>query len=294
MTIEVSELRSINNQRLRVIMKNRQKWRRLLVGDFTIKRLIRSLLFVYVTIALYVYFFSDRMIFIPQPSSYQVTADLLYLNTPDNESIVARYLFNPDATYTLLYVHGNAEDLGDIAPVLNLFNDAGFSVFAYDYRGYGLSEGNPSEANAYEDIETAYRYLTQELNISPDRIIAFGRSVGGGSAVDLASRFSVGGLILESTFTQAFQVVIPFPVFPFDKFRNQAKLKQIQVPVLIIHGTQDEVIPFTHGQRLWETANSPKYRFWVENANHNDVPWVDSQAYVKQLQEFARSLSSKI
>lgn len=272
-------------------MKNRQKWRRLLVGDFTIKRLIRSLLFIYVTIALYVYFFSDRMIFILQPSSYQHTADLLYLNTPDNESIVARYLFNPDATYTLLYAHGNAEDLGDIEPVLNLLYDAGFSVLAYDYRGYGLSEGSPSEANAYEDIETAYRYLTTDLNISPDRIIAFGRSVGGGSAVNLASRFPVAGLILESTFTQAFRVVIPFPVFPFDKFRNQAKLKQIQVPVLIIHGTQDEVIPFAHGQALWETANPPQYHFWVENANHNDVPWIDSETYVKQLEEFARSLS---
>lgn len=275
-------------------MKNWQKWRQLLVGDFTIKRLIRSLLFVYVTIALYVYFFSDRMIFIPQPSSYQDSPDILYLNTPDNERIAARYLPNPDATYTLLYIHGNAEDLGDIEPILNLLYNAGFSVFAYDYRGYGLSEGRPSEANAYEDIETAYRYLTTELNISPDRIIAFGRSVGGGSAVDLAYRFPVAGLILESTFTQAFRVVIPFPVFPFDKFRNQAKLKQIQVPVLIIHGTQDEVIPFTHGEALWETANPPKYRFWVENANHNDVPWVDSQTYVKQLEEFARSLSPKI
>lgn len=275
-------------------MKNRRKWRKLLVGDLSWKRLGRSLLFIYVTIALYVYFFSDRMIFIPQVSSYQDSPDLLYLNTPDNQKIAAKYLLNPDATYTLLYAHGNAEDLGDIEPVLNLLYDAGFSVFAYDYRGYGLSEGRPSEANAYEDIEAAYRYLTTELNISPDRIIAFGRSVGGGSAVDLAARFPVAGLILESTFTQAFRVVIPFPVFPFDKFRNQAKLQQIQVPVLIIHGTEDEIIPFAHGQQLWETANPPKFHFWVENANHNDVPWVDSETYVKQLKEFARSLSPKI
>ncbi|MEC4805442.1 MAG: alpha/beta hydrolase [Jaaginema sp. PMC 1079.18] len=272
-------------------MKNPRRWRQVLIGDFTWKRLGRSLLFVYTTIALYLYFFSDRLIFLPQPSSYQNSADLLYLNTPDNQKIAATYRFNPDATYTLLYTHGNAEDLGDIEPVLNLLYDAGFSIFAYDYRGYGLSEGHPSEANAYEDIETAYRYLTRELKISPDRIIAFGRSVGGGSAVDLAVRFPVAGLILESAFTQAFRVVIPFPVFPFDKFRNQAKLKQIQVPVLIIHGTEDEIIPFTHGRALWETANPPKSYFWVENANHNDVPWVDSETYVKQLQEFARSLS---
>jgi len=269
---------------------DRRQWRRLLIGDFTLKRGVRSLLFIYVTITLYLYFFSDRMIFIPQPSSYQDSPALLYLNTPDNQKITATYKFNPDATYTLLYAHGNAEDLGDIEPVLNLLYDAGFSVFAYDYRGYGLSEGRPSEANAYEDIEAAYLYLTTELNVSPNRIIAFGRSVGGGSAVDLASRFPVAGLILESSFTQAFRVVIPFPLFPFDKFRNQAKLKQIQVPVLIIHGTADEVIPFTHGQALWETANPPKYRFWVENAGHNDVPWVDSETYVKQLKEFARSL----
>ncbi|WP_443029019.1 alpha/beta hydrolase [Spirulina sp. CS-785/01] len=267
--------------------------RKLLIGDFTWQRLIRSLIFIYLFFAGYVFWRADSMIFHPPPVSYSegggiLGEEILKLTTPDEEKIAAVHLPNPDAHYTLLYVHGNAEDLGQIQPVLNLLYDAGFSVFAYDYRGYGLSEGQPSEANAYEDINTAYGYLTETLEIPPDQIIVFGRSVGGGSAIDLASRETVGGVIVESAFTSAFRVVVPFPILPFDKFPNRAKLPEIQVPVLFIHGKADQTVPFHHSQTLYTVANDPKLALWVEGAQHNDLVWVAGKQYTEILKTFER------
>ncbi|NJL00046.1 MAG: alpha/beta hydrolase [Spirulinaceae cyanobacterium RM2_2_10] len=265
-------------------------WQERLIGDWDLWRVLRLGAIAYATIAFYAYFFADQKIFLPPPTSYPDSEEILRLPTVDGDRIAAIHRPNPDATYTLLYAHGNAEDLGDIATVLDILYNAGFSVFAYDYRGYGLSEGRPSEQNAYEDIDAAYAYLTQELEVAPNRIIAFGRSVGGGSTTDLASRQPVAGLVLESAFTQAFRVVIPFPLLPFDKFHNRDKLAQVTAPVLIIHGTEDTTIPLRHGEQLFAAAPEPKQALWVEGAGHNDLVWVAGDRYTAALQDFAASL----
>ncbi len=106
--------------------------------------------------------------------------------------------------------------------------------------GSFFGQGKPSEGNAYRDIDTAYNYLTQTLRIPSERIIVYGRSVGGGSAVDLAGREALGGLILESSFTSAFRVIVPFPILPFDKFANIDKIERVNCPVLVIHGKADD------------------------------------------------------
>ncbi len=267
---------------------DREQWRRLLIGELSWARLGRSLLFIYTFFALYVFFMADRMMFVPQPVSYELTPDLMAIATPNAQIIRAIYRPNPDATHTILYSHGNAEDLGDIAPILEIIYNAGFSVFAYDYRGYGQSEGRPSETNAYEDIEAAYQHLISVEQIPPEQIILFGRSIGGGPSVELATRYPVGGLILESTFTQAFRTVVPFPLLPFDKFRNIAKIDEVKAPILIIHGTADEAIAFSHGQQLYEAAPEPKRSLWVEGAGHNDLVWVAGQKYPEALQAFSQ------
>jgi len=262
--------------------------RKLLIGDLSWKRLVRSLLFIYTFFALYVFFRADSMIFLPQPASYENARDLLKLPVTPTEQISALYLPNPQAKYTLLYIHGNAEDLGDIRPLLDRLHGWGFSVFAYDYRGYGTSDGNPSERNAYQDADAAYAYLTQQLKIPPEQIIVYGRSVGGGSAVDLATRHPVSGLILESTFTSAFRVVVPFPILPFDKFSNLDKLRKVHCPVLVMHGQADQTIPIQHGQRLYEAAREPKMSLWVAEAGHNDLDRVAGERYQRTLVAFQR------
>jgi fermentation-respiration switch protein FrsA (DUF1100 family) len=232
--------------------------------------------------------FSDQMIFQPQRAGYRDDAGILKLTSSDGAKISAIYLANPDAIFTILFSHGNAEDIGDDTALLERVRADGFAVFAYDYQGYGTSEGKPSVHHAYDDEDAAYSFLVEKMHIQPNRIIAFGRSVGSGPAVDLASRHLVAGLILESAFTSAFRVMTRVSVLPFDRFDNLCKIKTVHCPVLIIHGTQDSVINASHGRKLFAAANEPKQALWVQGANHNDVALVGSARYSHSLKEFAR------
>ncbi len=234
--------------------------------------------------------FTDRLIFLPHRSSYSPGEKVLFLRSADGQRVAALYLPNRQARFTLLYSHGNAEDIGDDTPLLEMLHEAGFAVFAYDYHGYGLSEGTPSERNLYEDEEAAYQYLVHDLNVPPASIIAFGHSLGGAGAVDLAAHHPLAGLILESSFVSAFRVITRVPLLPFDRFRNLGKLRQVHCPVLVIHGTADEVIPFWHGQALFAAANPPKSFYAIPNGHHNDMPLAGGTAYYARLQEFARSI----
>jgi pimeloyl-ACP methyl ester carboxylesterase len=156
--------------------------------------LLRLPLIAYSVLAGYAYFFADRQIFLPYLAR---NADLavapLQLQTQDGATIAALHLTHASARYTLLYSHGNAETLGDIYPRLQRIRDLGFNVLAYDYRGYGQSLGTPSEQAAYRDIEAAYGYLTQTLQVLPGQILVLGRSVGGGPSTYLAEHHPVGG-----------------------------------------------------------------------------------------------------
>jgi abhydrolase domain-containing protein 17 len=272
---------------------NKQILKRVLIGEFSVWRIMRSLVFIYACLGLYAYFFSDRMIFLPQPSSYQDTNQIRKLTTRDGVEISAVYLPNPQAKFTILYSHGNAEDLGHILPTLEELRNLGFAVFSYDYRGYGTSQGNPTEKTTYKDIDAAYNYLTQNLGVLPEKIILYGRSVGGGPSVDLASRKPIGGLILENTFVSTFRVATRVTLFPFDKFNNIAKIKNVRSPVLIMHGKADEIIPFWHGEKLFATANEPKRFLAIEGAGHNDFKLVAGEEYEQALAEFTQLISQQ-
>lgn len=229
----------------------------------------------YAVLAMLAWVVSERMIF-PAPSgSYRTGEDLLRIATDDGVELAALWLGplpgEDEPPFTILFSHGNGEDLGDVRPVLEELRSAGFAVLAWDYRGYGLSGGRPSEAACYRDIEAMYRHLTEERGIPPRRILVYGRSVGSGPSVDLASRVPVGGLVVESGFATAFTVMTRVPLFPFDRFRNIGKIPRVSAPILLIHGMQDEVVPFSHGERLFAAANEPRSRLWLERAGHNDV-----------------------
>lgn len=253
-------------------------------------RMLASIGLVYGAIAAYAHFLTDPQIFLPQPASYAMTPDLLTLES-GGERIAARYLPNPKATYTLLFSHGNAEDLGDDRVIHEDLRDLGFSVFAYDYRGYGRSTGRPSEPGCYQDIDAAYRYLVDTLKVEPRRIIVYGRSVGSGPTVDLVSRTpGVAGMILENPFMSAFRVRTVVPLLPFDKFDNLGKMGRVEVPVLVMHGRGDEVIPFFHGEALYAAAREPKANFWVDRAGHNELMDWDPAGYRKAIQGFVKLL----
>lgn len=268
-------------------------WRRILLGEFSWRRVISSLLFIYTCLTIYAYFLTDGMIFLPRPSSYKNVQELvgtreqgLMLNSNNNNQIAAVYLPKLGSNYTILHSHGNAEDLGDILFILRKIQGLGFNVFAYDYQGYGQSGGRASETNAYADINTAYNYLTQNLQIPAKQILVYGRSIGSGPSVDLASRQPVGGLILESPFLSISRFLANFNIFPFDKFPNLAKIKQVRSPLLVMHGRKDQVIPFAQGEELYNAANPPKQNLWVDNAGHNDLIDEAGEKYDRSMTEF--------
>lgn len=272
---------------------DKKKLKRWLVGDLSFKRLIRSCLEIYLCVLAYAYFFSDRMIFYPRHSGYADGSDILKIETADGDRISALYLPNTNAELTILHSHGNAEDLGDIRPVLEMFRDAGFAVFAYDYRGYGTSDGKASTRSAYRDAEAAYDYLINELHIPPERIIAHGRSVGAALALHLAYKKRVSGVILESAFVTAFRVKTVIPLAPFDKFRNIDLIRKIRQPILVIHGTADNMIPCWHGRKLYETASDPKLCLWVEGALHDDLIWVAGDRYWDAIRQLTKSVKRR-
>ncbi|MBV6623098.1 MAG: alpha/beta hydrolase [Rivularia sp. (in: Bacteria)] len=251
-----------------------------------IKRMLLSIILIYLTFAIIIYTQVEKLIFLPPPSTYQDTEEIIKLTSEDGTKLSAIYLSNPNAKYTILHAHGNASDLGMIKPRMEQLRDIGLNVLAYDYRGYGTSEGKPSEQNAYKDIDTAYNYLTQELKIPPDKIILFGRSVGGGSAIDLAVRKPVAGLITESTFTSIFKVKVPIKILPFDKFDNLKKISKVKSPVLIMHGKMDEIVPFSHGKQLFKQAPEPKLSLWVDDGKHNNFPYAAGEKYTDILKNF--------
>lgn len=274
-------------------MPSRPWLRQLLWGSFSWIRVGRSLILIGLVVYGYLiwlgWFQSERMIFLPRPSSYQDGEQILKLTTRDGVSISAVYLLNPAATYTLLYSHGNAEDLGDIFPRMLSLQRQGFGVLAYDYRGYGTSEGTPSEAGVYLDIEAAYAYLIQQ-GIPPEQILVYGRSVGGGPSVYLAAQKPVGGVILESTFVTTFRVLTRIPLLPFDRFDNLSRIPKIECPLLILHGTDDGLIPFWHAQTLYRAARDPKRLIPIEGANHNDLLQVAAAHYYSILHQFVDEL----
>lgn len=249
------------------------------------------LLGAYIALFIFAVFFSDGVIFQPPAPQYRDGKELIRIRSANGAHIVAVYLESPGAKYTILYSHGNAEDLGWNRDLLEEYHRRGFNVLGYDYQGYGLSEGKPSERNAYEDEEAAFEYLVNEKKIPPERIIAVGQSLGGAMAIDLASKHKLGGLIVQSSFTSAFRVLTRMPIIPFDKFNSLSKIKRVSCPVLIIHGKVDTVIGFWNGELLYAASPAPKQKWWVERGNHNDILLVDAPGYWKAVGSFVATLN---
>jgi len=265
--------------------------RRLFVGELSWKRPLKSAAFIYSSLAAFAYVGTDRILYQPHPASYPAGGDLVMLDAGAGVRIAARYVESPGARYTILLSHGNAEDLGDLGPIVERLRGLGANVLAYDYEGYGRSDGAPSEARLYADIDAAYRYLTVERGVRPEDVIAYGRSLGGGPSVDLASRQPIGGLVLESAFTSVFRVVTRIPIFPGDRFANGSKMERVRCPVLVMHERRDPVIPFRHGEALFAAARGPKVRLWVDAEGHADVALVAGGEYDSALRELLRLAS---
>lgn len=247
---------------------------------------IAILLVAYAGIALLANFLVSKSLFYPDLASGRAPVGTQKVRAADGNEIAVFHLPNPAAGFTLWFFHGNAEDLGDLEPTLRALRDAGFAVFAFDYPGYGVSTGRPSERSIYAAARAARDYLRKELGVPASRTLLYGRSVGGGPAVQMATEERVGGLVLQSAFTSVYRVLTRWRLLPFDMFENERKMNRVTCPVLVMHGEADEVIPFHHGQSLFAAAPEPKRSFWVPGARHNDFVGIAGQAYWEALRNF--------
>ena len=182
----------------------------------------------------------------------------------------AFYHAPPPGRPVILFSHGNGEILACVTPFLQEMIRHRYGVMAYDYAGFGGSEGKPDERQSCQDIEAAFRYLTETEKIDPRRIVIFGFSLGGGPSCHLASKHPECGLVLAATFASAIQVVLPFSL-PGDRFPNAKLLSRTPSPVLIFHGTADKVIPFRNGRKNYDSAIGRKKLIPVPGADHNDL-----------------------
>lgn len=257
---------------------------------FSAGRLLILFGIAYVLLTIGAHFLSLAMIFPRPPVKYQLGPDYVQLTAPDGVKIAGRLWANPKAKYTMLYLHGNYEDLGSLNDYLPQFADQGYAIFAIDYRRYGHSGGVPTEANTVTDTELAYEYLRTKLGVPADRILIFGYSLGGGPAVELARRQPAAGLILQGAFVSAYRVMTRIPVFPGDKFVNIAKVPQLKLPVLVVHGTADGTVPFWHGEALYEAVTARKQKLFVDGGPHTGLADFTGPRYWDELRKFTEGL----
>lgn len=242
----------------------------------------------------------NRFIYYPNPDWIMtpehlgLPAEELNLDAEPGVHLHAWFFPHPNPLATLLFCHGNAGNASHRLENVYYLLETGFQVLLFDYRGYGHSNGEPSEGGLYHDALTAWRHLTQRSDTAGVPRIIFGRSLGGAVAVDLATRVEADGLILESTFTSVRTLArlvfpLPLPDLPV-KYDSLSKMEKLRMPLLMIHGKEDELIPFSDGQALFAAAPEPKWWYPIAGAGHNDTYITGGEAYFQRLAAFASDL----
>ena len=258
---------------------------------------ILSLVAVLVILTALIYFFQDRVVFIPTdeivltPNEVNLPFEEVFIEVDSGQRIHTWYFPVEGAASTVLFFHGNAGNISHRVYTAQFLTSLGVNLLLVDYRGYGRSDGRASEAHVYADAKAAYDWLTKEKQATPGSIILFGRSLGGAVAVELATRVECGGLVVESSFTSANEmgkIMLPWmPTWMMTRFSfdSEHRITQVHCPVLVTHSPDDDLIPYEMGRRLFAAAPSPK-EFIQLSGGHNDRVYYDSDIYVNGLQKF--------
>lgn len=235
-------------------------------------------------------YFPDRGIY-ETPDRAGLSYEAVSFEAADGVKLSGWFVPAERSRGVVLFCHGNAGNITHRLASILIFHRLGLSTFIFDYRGYGASEGKPSEKGTYLDAEAAWRYLTEKRNLPPTGIVLFGRSLGGAIAARLAQDHRPKALIVESTFISVPDIaanLYPFlPVRLLSRFDYNAReyIKRVDCPVLVIHSTGDDIIPFAHGRRLFEAAKEPK-EFLEITGTHNDGFVTSAKIYEEGLDAF--------
>jgi pimeloyl-ACP methyl ester carboxylesterase len=208
----------------------------------------------------------------------------VWLNTSDGVRVHSWLIGETSHRPVVLFFHGNAGNISHRLHRLRGWKEFPVRVMMVDYRGYGQSEGKPSEEGLYLDAQAAYTYLRESEKLKAEEIIFFGESLGGAVAIDLASKHPAKALVVESTFTSLRELASKlFPFVPSmlvsKSYDSIKKISQLRLPTIIIHGTEDEIVPFEMGERLFEAAQEKKEFLSIKRAHHNDLYLLAGEEY---------------
>jgi fermentation-respiration switch protein FrsA (DUF1100 family) len=230
------------------------------------------------------------------PTALGLAHEELELRAEDGVRLHGWFLPVKDSRWTVLLCHGNGGNISHrLDRAILLQSRLRADVLLFDYRGYGQSEGSPDEEGTYRDARAAYRWL-REHGQRPERIVLFGESLGSAVALELALGAEARALVLESPFASvpamARAVYWFLPVWPLVRTRydNLAKIPRLRVPLLVLHGDRDEIVPYSQGRQLFEAAPEPKRFFTIRGASHNDTYLVGGEPYWRALREFLDGL----
>jgi hypothetical protein len=265
-----------------------------------VKMIVQAVLMLavgYMLIVAIIYFIQGSLLYFPSKTIEQTPAgiNLAYedvrLTTSDGVAIAAWYVEAAPERGVLLFCHGNAGNISHRLDSIKIFNSLGLSVLIFDYRGYGQSQGSPSEQGTYEDAAAAWQYLVTVRQKDPQKIILFGRSLGAAVAAETACRNSPAGLIMESCFTsvpdlgQKLYPWLPVRLLARLQYAAAARVGAAACPVLIIHSPDDEIVPYEHGRRLYAQARQPK-EFLAIRGSHNQGFLLSGPVYIEGLNRF--------
>ena len=254
----------------------------------------------YAALLLALYLGQNSLLYLPDipsrtlegtPADIGLAYETVWMETSDGVRLHAWYLPHAEARGTVLFFHGNAGNISHRLDSLRLFHDLGLSVLIFDYRGYGRSEGRPDEEGTHQDALAAWRHLTETRGIAPRRIVLFGRSLGAALAAWLAARERPGALILESAFTSVPDLAaelywwLPARRLTRLHYNTRDYLAEVVCPVLVVHSPDDEIIPYHHGQALFQAAHPPK-AFLELKGDHNMGFLLSGEHYLRGLDTF--------
>jgi fermentation-respiration switch protein FrsA (DUF1100 family) len=254
---------------------------------------------VFLIFSAFLYFQQHKLIFFPSRDIAQSPADWgmgyedVRVEVAPDQRLHGWYFPVSDTARTIVLCHGNAGNISHRIESAAFWVSLGANVLLFDYRGYGKSEGSPGENECYEDVSAVLAWLRDQKNTPPDRVILFGRSLGGAVAIEAATRARCAGLVVESSFTSAADMgrrMYPFlPIGLLIKYRfdSLSKIGRVSCPVLVTHSPHDEIVPFDMGQMLYDAAPAPK-RFVELVGGHNDRGYFDIPAYRAALQSLIR------
>jgi len=265
------------------------------------RRKVATLLIVFLAafaaLSGYLYYLQDSLIYHPlreleaTPGNIGLDYRAVALKTSDGLKISGWYITASQRRGVVLFFHGNGGNISHRLESIRIFNNIHMDVLIIDYRGYGQSEGSPSKEGTYKDAEAAWDYLVQTMHVSPDRIIIFGRSLGSAVAAEMALRHQAAGLILESGFTSIKDIgkelfpYLPVSLIVRHKYDTISKVDRIEIPKLIVHSPQDDIIPYTHGIALYHRAAAPK-AFLKISGGHDNGFLLSGQYYTSGIELF--------